>query len=338
MRVRCCLSPSLKNNVLIDQGIDMKIGFVLVMTWGLLSGVGDGLAMAHMTDSFPKATGASAPFQATNDRNLSAAGSTGLGHSHAPAQIGSPPIPPADLKAAVRMVLEEHPELILEVLQEHEITLADLVERGTRKKQIAAKRQRILDELKNPLAPALDGNRPIRGRSDAPITIVEYSDFECPYCAAAHRTIQQVLRRFNGQVRLIYKHNPLEFHPTAEPAARYFEAIALQDHGQAWSFHDRVFEQQEQLEAGEPALQAIVASLNIDPQRLEKDLSSATVTRHIEEDRDEAQRFGFDGTPAFLINGISLLGNHPETDFIDIIRMVYAENRSAEGSSELSGE
>ena len=78
----------------------------------------------------------------------------------------------------------------------------------------------------------------------------------------------------------------MEFPPTAEPAARYLEAIALQDHGQAWSFHDRVFEQQEQLEEGEQALQVIVDSLNIDQQRLQKDLSSDVVTRQIVEDRE----------------------------------------------------
>ena len=317
----------------------MKICFVFVMTLGLLSGVGGGLAMAHKTDSLTTgAAGEPAQVVETRDRTLLGQRNSSSGNSYAPARTSSSSVLPTDLKAAVKVVLEEHPELILEVLQEHEITLADLVERGTIKKQVAAKRQRILEELNNPLEPALDGNRPIRGDPEALITIVEYSDFECPYCAAAHQTIQHVLRRFNGQVRLIYKHNPLEFHPAAEPAARYFEAIALQDHGQAWSFHDRVFEQQDQLEAGTQALQAIADSLNIDHQRLEKDLSSDVVTRHIEQDRDEAERFGFDGTPAFLINGISLLGNHPETDFIDIIRMVYAENRSDEGSSEISGE
>jgi len=248
------------------------------------------------------------------------------------------PVPLADLKFLIKGVLEEHPELILNVLKQHEIQVVDLVEAGFIKREVEAERQRILAQLSDPLEPLIDKSRPIRGNPVAPITIVEYSDFECPYCAAAQQTIKHVLRRFNGQVRLIYKHNPLEFHPTAEPAARYFEAIALQDHGQAWSFHDLVFEQQDQLEAGESALQAIVASLDIDQQRLQKDLFGDVVTRHIEQDREEAERFGFDGTPAFLINGVSLLGNHPEQDFIDIIRMVHAENRSAEISSKVSSE
>jgi predicted DsbA family dithiol-disulfide isomerase len=81
-----------------------------------------------------------------------------------------------------------------------------------------------------------------------------------------------------------------------------------------------------------------VASLAIDQQRLDKDLNSELVDRRIAQDRDEAEAFGFDGTPPFLINGVSLLGNHPEQDFIDIIRMVYAENRSAEISSKVSSE
>ena len=93
--------------------------------------------MAHKTDSLKITNGvpeAAAPNNATNDRNLSVAGRTSLGHSHVAALTGSSSVPLADLKAAVKMVFEEHPELILEVLQEHEITLADLVERGTIKK------------------------------------------------------------------------------------------------------------------------------------------------------------------------------------------------------------
>jgi len=244
----------------------------------------------------------------------------------------------AELQAAMKTMLEEHPELILEVLEKHEIAIADLVERGMSERARVAEQQRILAELENPFKPVLDDSRPMRGPLHAPVTIVEYSDFECPYCGAAYFTLKEILRNYEGSVRFVYKHNPLDMHPMAEPAARYFEAIALQDHGQAWSFHDRVFEQQEQLEEGEQALQVIADSLNIDHQRLEKDLASEVVTRHIEQDREEAERFGFDGTPAFLINGVSLLGNHPEKDFIDIIRMVYAENRSAEISSKVSSE
>jgi protein-disulfide isomerase len=239
-------------------------------------------------------------------------------------------VSPAELQAAMKTMLEEHPELILEVLEKHEIAIADLVERGMSERARVAEQQRILAELENPFKPVLDDSRPMRGPLQAPVTIVEYSDFECPYCGAAYFTLKDILRNYEESVRFVYKHNPLSMHPMAEPAARYFEAIALQDHDQAWKFHDELFIQQHLLEKGEEGIKTIVASLAIDQQRLDKDLNSELVDRRIAQDRDEAEAFGFDGTPAFLINGVSLLGNHPEKDFIDIIHMVYTENRSAE--------
>jgi protein-disulfide isomerase len=195
------------------------------------------------------------------------------------------------------------------------------VEEGGHKVRLQAEQDRRLAELANPKIPDLASHRPIRGHPDAPITIVEYSDFECPYCGVAYPTIKRLLGRYPETIRVFYKHNPLDFHPMAELAAHYFEAIALQSHEQAWLFHDRVFEEQEQLQAGEPALQAIVASLNVDQQRFQRDLSSEQVVQQIVKDRKEAQRFGFDGTPAFLINGVSLPGAYPEEDFVEIIHM-----------------
>ena len=245
-------------------------------------------------------------------------------------------VSPAELQAAMKTMLEEHPELILEVLEKHEIAIADLVERGMSERARVAEQQRILAELENPFKPVLDVSRPMRGPLHAPVTIVEYSDFECPYCGAAYFTLKEILRNHEGSVRFVYKHNPLAMHPMAEPAARYFEAIALQDHDQAWKFHDELFIQQHLLENGEEGLKAIVTSLAIDQQRLDKDLNSELVDRRIAQDRGEAEAFGFDGTPAFLINGVSLIGNRPEQDFLNIIQMAKPDKTSPKPSNQTS--
>ena len=241
-----------------------------------------------------------------------------------------------ELKAAMRTILEEHPELILEVLEKHEIAIADLVERGMSERARVAEQQRILAELENPFKPVFDESRPMRGPLYAPVTIIEYSDFECPYCGAAYFTLKEILRNHEGLVRFVYKHNPLPMHPMAEPAARYFEAIALQDHDQAWKFHDELFTQQHLLEEGDEGLKTIAASLAIDQQRLDKDLNSELVDRRIAQDRGEAEAFGFDGTPAFLINGVSLIGNRPEQDFLNIIQLVKSDKTSIKPSNPIS--
>ena len=187
-----------------------------------------------------------------------------------------------------------------------------------------------MEELAHPKVADIDQRRPIRGNREAAITIVEYSDFECPFCEAAHKTIKKVLQNYGKTVRFIYKHNPLDFHALAEPAARYFEAIALQNPELAWTFHDRVFEVQNELGGkGEEGLKAIASELPIDQTRLEEDLQSEDVDERLAKDLEEAQRFGFDGTPAFLVNGVSLMGNRPIHDFEELIEFVEIEGSKA---------
>jgi predicted DsbA family dithiol-disulfide isomerase len=224
------------------------------------------------------------------------------------------------IKALVEETLRQHPDLILRALEHDPVVLADLVERGTEIRKAKIEEARWQAELANPKVPHMAEDRPIRGARKAPITVIEYSDFECPYCRAVSPTLQEVLASYGDKVRLVYKHNPLSFHATAEPAARYFEAIALQNEEEAWRFHDLVFQQQRNLSRGVEAVQEIAATLNVDHARLERDLQSDAVTQRIAADRAEAERFGFDGTPAFLINGVSLVGNHPKRDFDRIIR------------------
>ncbi len=243
-------------------------------------------------------------------------GSTG----QAWAQTSDSQSPATDIKALVEETLRQHPDLILRALEHDPVVLADLVNRGSELRKARAEEQQWQAEMANPKVPTVAEDRPIRGARKAPITVVEYSDFECPYCRAVSPAIQEVLSTYGDQVRFVYKHNPLSFHATAEPAARYFEAIALQSEEQAWRFHDLVFQQQRNLSRGVEALKEIASELNIDHARLERDLQSDAVTQRIADDRSEAEQFGFDGTPAFLINGVSLVGNHPKRDFDRIIR------------------
>jgi protein-disulfide isomerase len=181
--------------------------------------------------------------------------------------------------------------------------------------------QRRTAQMKNPLKPEIETNRIIKGNASAPITIVEYSDFQCPYCAVGAKTMEQLFKKYDGRIRLIYKHNPLPFHKAALPAAVYFEAIARQDSKKASQFHDILFVDQRRLEKGEQALREIAASLGIDMKILDKDLKSKEVIERIQKDMAEANKFGFSGTPAFIVNGISLPGAYPLQEFIEVIEM-----------------
>ena len=175
-------------------------------------------------------------------------------------------------------------------------------------------------ELMNPAKPVIEDHRPIRGALDAPITIVEYADFQCPYCQEQAPILRQVLDAYPGVVRLVYKHFPqLGIHPLAADAAIYFEAIALQDPDKAWVFHDLVFAEQHRLyeddSLGIDALQRFASEVGADLDWLNQE-------------SQEAESFGFAGcgTPSLLVNGLRLCGVHSFDDLSMLIEMFLEAN------------
>lgn len=140
---------------------------------------------------------------------------------------------------------------------------------------------------------------PSRGSPMAQVTIVEFSDFECPYCGRAHPILQQVLNEFEGRVRVVFKHFPLSMHPRAMPAAR--AAVAAGNQGKFWEMHDLLFEHQRQLE--DEDLERYAVQLGLDLDRFRADMASAETQRRIERDKQEGQRIGVEGTPSFFVNG-----------------------------------
>jgi len=119
------------------------------------------------------------------------------------------------------------------------------------------------------LYPAIDPTRVVKGNPNAAITIFEYTDFQCPYCRAGAITIDEVMARYEGQIRLIVKHLPLPLlHPMAISCALYFEAISMQGADKAWAFYDRIFSDQRALSNGEPYLQKVAVELNVDMKKL----------------------------------------------------------------------
>lgn len=236
-----------------------------------------------------------------------------------------------ELGVVLEAVLQEHPQFILNVLEKNHLAFMALIERAVNLRKAKVEEDRLQAEIQHPKVPDIDDHRPIRGTRNAPVTIVEYSDFECPFCRVASETLKDLFAKYEGMVRFVYKHTPLDFHPVAEPAARYFEAIALQSEEEAWRFHDRVFELHQDLGKGIDTLKEIVATLAVDRQRLEQDLRSEIVEGRLAADRAESQRFGFTGTPAFVINGVSMVGSLPKQDFERMINM--AISRASAGTS-----
>jgi protein-disulfide isomerase len=140
----------------------------------------------------------------------------------------------------------------------------------------------------------------VRGPARARLTLLEYGDYECPYCAMAHDVVRRIETALAGEVRFVFRHFPIAAtHPHALAAARLAEAAALQ--GRFWPVHDALFENRGALEVGD--LKAAVRAVDVDWQRLVHNASSRRVQARVEADLRRAARSGIDCTPAFFVNG-----------------------------------
>lgn len=228
-------------------------------------------------------------------------------------------------KESLRKTLDENPDLIYGVIEKHPKEFIEAVNKAAmsaraeqQKSAEAEQAKQMEDEFKNPKNPVVDlDHRTFEGPKEAPVTIVEYSDFQCPFCARGYYTMNEILKANPKTVKLIYKH--LIIKPMGEITARYYESIGLQNREKAKKFHDSVFEHQAKLHDGESFLQKTAKTLGVNMAQLKKDLHSEAVTKIINEDKAEGQKFGFTGTPGFLVNGVALRGAYPQAEFQKVI-------------------
>lgn len=151
----------------------------------------------------------------------------------------------------------------------------------------------------------------IKGSDKALVTVVEISDYACPFCKKAHATVEALLAEYGDSVRLAVFENPLPFHTTAAPAAKW--AFAAGEQGRYWQARDALFAHQKSLD--EAGLAALAKDLGLDAERLDKDRSSMAADRHVQGGLDMAASLGATGTPTFFINGVQLVGAQPEAAF-----------------------
>jgi protein-disulfide isomerase len=228
----------------------------------------------------------------------------------------------------LKKVMEENPDILYSVIQKDPKKFLDVVNEAAQKARASEESKFAEEETKkreqefsNPLNPVVEADRAFEGAKDAPVTIVEYSDFQCPFCKRGHATMNEVLKAYPGKVKLVFKDFPIErIHPLARPGSEWYEAIALQDIEKANKFKGMVFENQDQLnEKGEKFYDEVAKKVGANVAKAKADRKSEAVQKRLEADRTEAEKFGFSGTPGYLINGVSLKGAYPFDDFKQII-------------------
>ena len=156
---------------------------------------------------------------------------------------------------------------------------------------------------------------PVRGPKAAPVTLVLFSDFQCPFCARVEPTLQQIREAYGDKVRIVWKHQPLPLHPDAMPAARAAEAARAT--GKFWEMHDKLFANQARL--SEATYAQYARELGIDPARFQREVASEAVGRRIDEDRQLASAVGASGTPTVFVNCRRMAGARPFDSFKRVI-------------------
>jgi protein-disulfide isomerase len=158
---------------------------------------------------------------------------------------------------------------------------------------------------------ATDGE-PFRGSATAPVTIVEFSDFHCPFCGKVQTTLTQVLARYGEKVRLVYHHFPIDqLHPQARKAAE--AAMCANEQGKFWAYHDQLYANGPN--ASPTKLKALAQAAGLDVATFESCLMSGKYQAAVQKDVEEAARLGLTSTPTFLINGRTLSGAQPLETF-----------------------
>jgi Na+/H+ antiporter NhaA len=179
------------------------------------------------------------------------------------------------------------------------------------------------DVITDLVVPVDDRRDHIRGPEKAPVTVVEYGDFECPYCGLAEPTVRELLRDF-GDVRYVWRHLPLtDVHAHAQQAAEASEAAAKQ--GAFWEMHDLLLERQDALTARD--LIGYAASLGLDTDRFTADLRKHVGVARVAEDTDSADLSGVSGTPTFFVNGLRHYGAYDIETLSKAVKLALARTK-----------
>lgn len=156
-------------------------------------------------------------------------------------------------------------------------------------------------ELTYPQEIGIDGS-PFKGAADAPVIIVEYTDFQCPYCAKIGDTFKALLELYPGKIKIVYKSYPLSSHKYSWKAAA--AAVAAHEKGQFWPFHDRLFEHFDKLD--DAMLMKIRKEFGFDTPEFDKLMKSSKVRVKVADDKKEGKTVGVTGTPTVFVNGKKL--------------------------------
>ena len=159
------------------------------------------------------------------------------------------------------------------------------------------------------------GDAPTKGGKNAKVQIIEFSEFQCPFCSRVNPTFEQILKKYGDKVSISFKHQPLPFHKDAPLAAE--ASMAAHDQGKFWEYHDILFQNQKALKR--PELEKYAEQLGLNMAKFKEVLDSGKYTEYVKKDQALARKVGANGTPTMFVNGRKLVGAQPASAFFPLI-------------------
>ncbi|MCK4487600.1 MAG: thioredoxin domain-containing protein [Desulfobacterales bacterium] len=219
------------------------------------------------------------------------------------------------LKEIVKETIKENPELIY-----------NAVNRYVSEKRVEAQILKEFEEGFNKrVKESISDRNPSKGPLNAPITIIEYMDFQCPVCSEMAKIMDEIIEFYPEKVGLVFKNNPPKYHARALAATA---ALAAHKQGRFWEYHDLLF--QSVTGSHERVLIKYANDLGLDIEQFNKDRNLEEIARQIESEQARATKQGFTDSPAFIINGVVVNGLYPMKYFTTIIDYLLAEERESE--------
>lgn len=236
--------------------------------------------------------------------------------------------------------MEDNPDVLYAAMRKDPVKFLEVVNEVAELAKTQKEAQQFEEGFKTPMVAAIDENRLFDGDKAAPVTIVEYSDFQCSYCKNGHETMNEIMKQYAGKVRILMKNYPIDrIHPQARKMSHLFEAMATKDKAKALKFKSALFDKQDDFMPNDNEkksktqeefmkkynaridadLAKLVKTFGFDFAELKKIGETPAITKLMEEDAAEAQKFGFSGTPGYLVNGVAVRGAYPLKDFKSII-------------------
>lgn len=216
------------------------------------------------------------------------------------------------LEEAVKQIIKNNPKLLYDTINQY-------VAEQQKKKQTEQFEAGFKNRVKDSIAAA----NPVKGAENAPVTIIEYSDFQCSYCARGADSVSRLLKIYPEKVKLAFKNLPLSFHKQALPAAK--AALAAHKQGKFWEYHDILFKNSNTL--NEKLFLKAAQDLELDMEKFNTDRKSPEISDQIKAEQAQAAKNGITGTPAFIANGVIIKGAQQVNYFVKVVNRLLEEEQ-----------